>query len=154
MDYVYKDLRKMKRGRKVPPWAVPKEIWELVFRATEHPHDMGKQWGRMAHEMQKFLQHVHYNQLGPRDWYDAGGAQIPKNNGKKKCLSVRTVSTLDAMGKLFYRRIWKAKPRFGNKPHHAHGFLPKRRKLVTFRRTSFWQTTSPRPLLFLTKIGS
>ena len=74
---------------------------------------------KMVNEMLDFLRKAHMNQYGPQDWYDAGGAKIEKNNGKPKCLGIRTVSTMCPVGKMFYKRTWRAGPRNPRRPHPA-----------------------------------
>lgn len=112
----------------MPRWARPKELWVMISRASVYTADKNKALDEMAKEVQEFLQETHMNQYGPQDWYDAGGAMIDKGNGKKKCLGIRTVSTTCPIGKMFYRRIWRGRPRYPRRPYHAHGFLSKRRR--------------------------
>ena len=141
IENMYKDMQKMKRGRVVPEWAHAKEIWEIVLAAGRNYKEYKQGWGVVAEETQRFVQHVHQEEWGPQDWYDAEGIQLDKANGKAKCAGIRTVSAMDPLGKTTYKRIWRTPKRRHRPPHHACGFLPGRRREagITVQRINKWR---------------
>ena len=91
-------------------------------------------------------QHINRSSLTPLKWHLSWGAALSKGGGKPDlppAMKKRVVHRFDEQGKAFYTQKMKAakkilKPFYS---HHAHGFLPFRRResAVLVQQASIWK---------------
>ena len=123
-------IRKQPMRKSVPQWGVPSEVWRQLL----HPLDMARPpRSGLGHVPtrptttqieRRLLQGFHTircYERAPEIWQVSQTHKISKGNGKEGCLALRTINSLDCMGKCFYKYIWRRGVSRSARPY-AYGY--------------------------------
>ena len=94
-------MNKHSRGFAVPPWAMPKAIWQIILKGSSGPFQ------ELLHRLCVLIRKVG---RAPLLWSLSLGAPVPKHNGKPGTLGFRLLHLLDPVSKCWAGGIWRASP--------------------------------------------
>lgn len=89
---------KRKSGFAVPPWACPREVWQILFR---------NQTQEFRSIMTRFFALIRKTGKIPLFWSISLGFGIPKYNGKSGTSALRLLHLLDPLSKAWVSGIWR-----------------------------------------------
>lgn len=99
-------VRSLRRGRSVPEWSAPAEVWRLLLFPAEHlshGHNLPPgTHGSCEGLLRTLLYLVRRNQEVPWLWNLSSPVELDKSNGKRGCAGKRLIHKLDPIGKSFF----------------------------------------------------
>ena len=123
-------VRSLRRGRSVPEWSAPAEVWRLLLFPAEHlsqGHTLPPgTHGSCEGLLRTLLYLVRRNQEVPWLWNLSSPVELDKSNGKRGCAGKRLIHKLDPIGKSFFHMLWTRQGDVAR--HYACGFLRHRRR--------------------------
>jgi hypothetical protein len=123
-------VRSLRRGRSVPEWSAPAEVWRLLLFPAEHlsqGHTLPPgTHGSCEGLLRTLLYLVRHNQEVPWLWNLSSPVELDKSNGKRGCAGKRLIHKLDPIGKSFFHMLWTRQGDVAR--HYACGFLRHRRR--------------------------
>ena len=124
-----RSIRTLRRGRAVPDWSAPGEVWRLLLLPAESRHGAVVPIARadsFSSLLRRLLVSIRQQQEVPLVWNLSSPAELDKSNGQIGCAGKRLIHKLDPLGKCFFHMLWSRQvdaPR-----HYACGFLQRRRR--------------------------
>ena len=123
--------------KSVPTWSVPAEIWRMLLYPNVPSASRRSGLGfRIAHFdntmvhkrfFQGFAAVRRYNRT-PSQWQLSQTHKLSKRNGKEGCHALRTINSLDCIGKCFYKHVWRCSRRRSDRPY-ASGYAQGRSRI-------------------------
>lgn len=123
--------------KSVPTWSVPGEIWRMLL--YPNAPSANKRSGLGFHNvhfdntmvqkrlLQGFAAVRRYNRT-PSQWQLSQTHKLSKRNGKEGCHALRTINSLDCIGKCFYKHVWRCSHRRSDRPY-ASGYAKGRSRI-------------------------
>ena len=130
-------IRKHPMRKSVPSWGVPAEVWRQLLHPADRAVRLRNGVGHRpacpptTQLERRFLQgftSIRRFERAPEIWQLSQTHKINKGNGKEGCKALRTINSLDCIGKCFYKYIWRRGTHHSAR-YYAYGYAKGRSRI-------------------------